>query len=33
MARLKVRPAWAKLFDFGDGPLPAFLQRLIDARA
>ncbi len=32
MARLKVRPHWAKLLDFDGGPLPAFLQRLIDAR-
>lgn len=32
MARVKVRPQWAKLLDFDGGPLPAFLQRLIDAR-
>jgi hypothetical protein len=33
MARVHVRPGWAKLLDFDGGPLPAFLQRLIDARA
>jgi Pyridoxamine 5'-phosphate oxidase len=33
MARVRVRPGWAKLLDFDGGPLPAFLQRLIDARA
>jgi hypothetical protein len=32
MARLVVRPRWAKLLDFDGGPLPTFLQRLIDAR-
>jgi len=32
MARLRIRPAWAKLLDFDCGPLPAFLQRLIDER-
>jgi hypothetical protein len=32
MARLVVRPRWAKLLDFDGGPLPAFLQRLMDAR-
>ena len=32
MARVCVRPDWAKLLDFDGGPLPAFLQQLIDAR-
>ncbi len=32
MARLSVRPEWAMLLDFDGGPLPAFLQRLIDER-
>ena len=33
MARITVVPAWAKVFDFSTGRLPAFLQRLAAERA
>ena len=33
MARLAITPEWAKLFDFGTGQLPAFLQRLVGTQA
>ncbi len=33
MARITIVPAWAKVFDFSTGRLPAFLQRLAAERA
>jgi hypothetical protein len=29
MVRFKITPEWAKVFDFGTGRLPAFLQELV----
>ena len=31
MARIAVTPAWARVFDFGAGRLPGFLQELVDS--
>jgi hypothetical protein len=30
MARIAIRPRWARFYDFGAGRLPAFLSRLIE---
>jgi hypothetical protein len=30
MARITIVPTWARVFDFGTGRLPAFLQRLAE---
>lgn len=30
MVRFKITPEWAKVFDFGTGRLPGFLQELVD---
>jgi Pyridoxamine 5'-phosphate oxidase len=30
MARIRIEPQWARLFDFGGGRLPSFLQELAD---
>ncbi|HEX6508643.1 MAG TPA: hypothetical protein VF221_13525 [Chloroflexota bacterium] len=33
MARIRIVPTWAKVFDFSTGRVPAFLQRLAAERA
>lgn len=29
MARISITPTWARYFDFGGGPIPGFLSRLV----
>jgi hypothetical protein len=31
MARITIRPTWARYYDFGTGRLPTFLRRLVDS--
>ncbi len=33
MARISITPTWARVYDFGSGRLPVFLQRLVDGQA
>lgn len=33
MARISIRPTWARYYDYGAGRLPTFLRRLVDEQA
>jgi len=33
MARISIRPRWARYYDFGAGRLPGFLRKLVDDSA